>query len=153
MNNLNTCQVAIPEIRASCMSKASPKRLQLRPWHQACTPEAKDWDAVVRLVEEGERGVIHKDGALQVSTQPGQVLDAGVAGAAHCGGPVQPVLERTVLPLELVSDGTRVVLQARCEHYHLCSSPSPFSVQPRMYALASSIVSFQVLMSRKLTVN
>ena len=77
---------------------------------ERAAPEAKNRDAIVRLVEEGQGSVVNKHCALQVSAKARQVLDAGVGWAGHCSWPVQAMLERPILALQPVSNGTRIVL-------------------------------------------
>lgn len=51
------------------------------PAATACSkapPESKDGDAIVRLVEESQRGVVNQHRPPQVPAYPGEVLDAGV---------------------------------------------------------------------------
>ena len=59
-------------------------------------PELQDGDAIVWLVQEGERCVVYEDSPAQVAAEPTQVLDAGVNLSSGGGWAVQAALLEAV---------------------------------------------------------
>jgi hypothetical protein len=74
--------------------------------------EALDGHPVVGLVQEGQRGVVHQQGALQRAAHKGHVLDALVVAALDGALPEDAGGEDPALRVQGLDDGPRVVLQA-----------------------------------------
>mmetsp|Transcript_42166 Transcript_42166/g.109339 ORF Transcript_42166/g.109339 Transcript_42166/m.109339 type:complete len:532 (-) Transcript_42166:700-2295(-) len=82
--------------------------------------EWQDGDAVVRLVEEGHRRVVHQHGAREVASEAREILHAGVGRRRDGGFAVEARGEEGAAWVEAVDDGRRVVRQPRGEQHNLC---------------------------------